>query len=70
MALEKVEPQGKQLLVNNSVLTGIILPDGGSCIGLGMRFSKRWAGGLPLSGRERRQHQTDRAGWEGAGLAD
>lgn len=29
MALEKIEPKGKQLLVNNSILTVIILPDWG-----------------------------------------
>lgn len=29
MALEKVVSKGKQLLVNNSILTGVILPDWG-----------------------------------------
>lgn len=30
MALEKVKPKGKQLLVNNGILTMIILPDWGT----------------------------------------
>lgn len=49
MALEKVESQGKQLLVNNSILTGIILSAGAPCIGFGMRSSERW----PRSVKER-----------------
>lgn len=47
MALEKVERKGKQLLGNNSVLSGVILPDWVPCIGFGMRSSKRWPGGGP-----------------------
>ena len=53
MALGKVELKGKQLLVNNSILAGVIFQTGGPFIG---------SGGLPRSGRERAQGQSYRSG--------
>lgn len=35
MALGKVEPKGKQLLVNNSILAGVIFQTGAPALGLG-----------------------------------
>ena len=62
MALGKVELKGKQLLVNNSILAGVIFQSGGPFIGSGVRSCKRWPGGLPRSGRERAQGQSYRSG--------
>lgn len=70
VALEKVEAARKAITGEQCGINGDYSPRlGAPVLGLGVRCSKRWAGGLPGSGRGRGWRQPG-CGWEGAGLAD
>lgn len=70
VALEKVEAARKAITGEQCCINGDYSPGSGApVLGLGVRCSKRWAGGLLGSGRDRGWRQPG-CGRAGAGLAD